>query len=1532
VILQELKLSTHTAATEELTGRSVTIFFDPDYITLTGYWFWDFASDAVFCSNVILPFGKGMVGTKGIIHPDDVEVVREKLKWDEIRQLEFRIITTYGEVKKVVGERIKVHSRNPFATEAENQLQEISEASIDKKEMEQLSLFRQVRESADRFTSTGVWWYNTVTTETWYSAEVFRIYELPPFSLNPHLNTFLSLIHPEDRDVVEDYINLSHKRRTPLHIEYRILTSAGEKYVQHISEWNFLPNGEPVLSGMLRDITAERARERELEESEQNANFFKHQLLFTEDNNTTAHWHVNLITRKSVFSNNYYRLFGIKAKVIVELSGFFEYVHPDDREMFRQAIRKMLHQHTAPELEFRIYRGDGKLRYLSQRAKLFSHGNDIIMMGVLQDITMEVLLKRKIKELTDTEAVRSFAQGQSEAMAEMAGWVWNTSDNSIKWSENFYNLLGVKQGKKEITHQFFLSLVDPEDQKMFKDHMNLLIQQKQEASFEFRLLQWGKTKYLKASFRMMKHQGEELFIAIFRDITKERQLEEELQQRVQVAETLSDNIFDRILITDLHYTIKVWNKACEEAYGKSVDEVIGKNFFDVFPKLKTEEEISLFGRVLKGERIFLKANRSVTTRGYHDLYLLPMWNNERTEVNGIVHILHDVTHETELERNLNERFTFIESLVESSPDYIIALDRNMNYMIWNRKCEEFYRLKKEQVIGKNLLEVFPSAHNTPAYEHFRRVLKGETIHIPATAEGSNHETYLLPVKNEKNDIQAILWIEHDLTSEIESEKNLKQQAHLLQTAFNASLDGIVLLKALYDKNGSITDYEFLMNNSITQSWNGKDMVGEKYVENFPNVKTSGLFDAFNKVMETGEPLDTEIFYHGDGLENWYRIKAARVSADQLVSTAEDVTERKKADEEVRKHLAVLQNAEQLVRMGSWEYDIASGKFAWSDGLYGIFGLPRQMIVHPQIYLDSAVEEDRTVAKRIVNNLQKKHEGFEEVLKIKKGMEHRVLKIKASVVPDEKGNPQKIIGVDIDMTDIQNVEDQLKESQHWLEQTAKASPDSITIYDLQKKEPVYLNNCLAEWLGVSGSELMEIGIEGRLKLIHEEDRLNLLHFNEKVAAARDGEVISMEYRVKSADDKTVWLRNRSKPFRRDASGKVTHLLSILQNVTEEIELRDQLKQRTRFAEAVLNASVDRITVYDRNYRFVAWNRRCEEIHHKTREEVLGKTIFEMFPGVENHPEFFESQKRALNGEFVHIAAVKDGYTGDDLELFYIPLQDEAGQTYAVVNVMHDVSDYVLSTQALNVLNKKLENKNQELAQKNEEITSFAFVTSHDMKEPLRKIHTFSDWLMEQEADHLSSKGKNVVEKINASVQRMEVLIEDILVLMRIHSDVHREENVDLNEVLKQVIDEMSDQISKTATSIHANTLPVITANSNQVFYLFKNLISNAIKFQRPGNVPELTIKCNVVKGTEVSLNNMHNEYLKLSFIDNGFGFDQCYAKKIFQVFQRLHGKDEFEGTGIGLAICKKIMENHGGIITVESDQEKGSSFNCFFPLH
>jgi PAS domain S-box-containing protein len=1402
--LQELKTSTQRT-TQELTGRTVTIYFEPHFITLAGKWYWDFASDAVFCSNVMMALPQEFEGTKGIIHPDDAEQLREQLALEQIDHLEFRLITSYGEVRAIIGEAIIVVPQKPFPHTLESRLDALAQSSAEKKELEHLSLYKEVRERAGRFNHTGIWWYNESTNETWYSSEVYRIHDVAPFSINAHLNTFLSFIHADDRDVVEEYLHRSYREKTPLHIEYRIQTATAEKYIQYISQWMFSVNGERVLSGMLKDITEEKTREKQLEDLEERNVFIKQQLLFDEDSNALGHWTLNLVTRKFSFSNNFYRLFGLKAKTLIEINSIYEQVHPDDRGAYKSAVKKMLMEHATPEIDFRMYRGDGKLRYMSQKAKLVTEGAELAMIGTVLDITVETLLKKKIKELTDAETVRSFAQAHSEERSGTVGWVWNTTDNSIKWSENFYTLLGLKSAAKEITHKFFLSLVHPEDQKMFRDYLNLLLQQKQDNNFDFRLVQWGKIKYMKASFRLMKHEGDELFIAIFRDVTKEHLLEEALKERVQLAEALSENILDRVLITDVHNTIKVWNKACEETYQMTKDEVIGKNFFDVFPKLKTEEEISLFNRVMKGERVFVKANAAITTRGFFDLHLLPLWDNEHTEINGIIHILHDVTYETELQRNLNERLSFIESLVESSPDHIIALDRNMNYLVWNKKAKEYYGLKRDEVIGKNVLEVFPSLHNTPAYQHFRSVLKGESVQLPA-AEGNGHEVYLTPVKNAKGEIHAILWIEHDLSKEMRSEKQFKEQAHLLEAVFNASTVGIILFKALRTNEGRIADYEVMMDNAMTQKGKGSSVEGEYYGEQFPSIKTTGLFDAYNKVMETGELMDMEIFYEGQGFKNWFRITAVRMDDDHLVATAEDITNKK------------------------------------------------------------------------------------------------------------------------------TTEDALNESRSQLEQIAKASPDSITVYDLQKNQPVYLNNCLSEWVGLCNEELLEMGFERRLKLIHPDDRMKLLQFNDRIRGMKDGEILSMEYRVESAEGRIIWLRNRSKPFKRDASGLVTHILSILQNVTEEIELQEQLKQRIQFAQTILDNSTNRITVFDRNYRFIAWNKRCEEIYGVTEDKVIGKTIFEMFPGVENAPAFMDAQERSLKGEYVHVPPLQDGFTGAYLELFYVPLKDEKGEVYAVLNIMHDVSRYVRGAEQMDVLNQQLESKNAELEQKNEEITSFAFVASHDMKEPLRKIHTFSDWLMEEERGRLSEKGKTILEKINASVHRMEILLEDILVLTKINSDPYKEECVDLDKILKQVKEDMAEQIGRTATVIRSGKLPVIKANTHQIFYLFQNLISNAIKFQKPGTVPELTISSEIVKGSELKMNEPKEEYLKLSFADNGFGFEQKYAKKIFQVFQRLHGKHEFEGTGIGLAICKKIMDNHNGMINVISEVGKGSVFNCFFPLH
>jgi len=221
----------------------------------------------------------------------------------------------------------------------------------------------------------------------------------------------------------------------------------------------------------------------------------------------------------------------------------------------------------------------------------------------------------------------------------------------------------------------------------------------------------------------------------------------------------------------------------------------------------------------------------------------------------------------------------------------------------------------------------------------------------------------------------------------------------------------------------------------------------------------------------------------------------------------------------------------------------------------------------------------------------------------------------------------------------------------------------------------------------------------------------------------------------------------------------------------------------------------------------------------------------------------------------------------------------------------------------------------------------------LKEPLRKLYTFSDWLLNRELENLSDTGKSYIKKMANSVRRMDMLIEDILVLTKIDADKRALKSIDLNAILERVIGDMKDYISKHAVEIIAETLPIIMGNDNQLYYLFKNLLSNAIKFNKAERSILIKISARKVASDQLEHEKKHpgGLYHCVSFEDNGLGFDPKYSKKIFQVFQRLHDPQLYEGTGMGLAICKKIMDNHNGFITADSVLNQGSEFCCYFPV-
>jgi signal transduction histidine kinase len=262
--------------------------------------------------------------------------------------------------------------------------------------------------------------------------------------------------------------------------------------------------------------------------------------------------------------------------------------------------------------------------------------------------------------------------------------------------------------------------------------------------------------------------------------------------------------------------------------------------------------------------------------------------------------------------------------------------------------------------------------------------------------------------------------------------------------------------------------------------------------------------------------------------------------------------------------------------------------------------------------------------------------------------------------------------------------------------------------------------------------------------------------------------------------------------------------------------------------------------------------------------------------------------------------------------------------------------VIANEELLFQNNEKEKRAVELLNANKELLAFNFISSHDLQEPLRKIQTFISVIMDKEAENMSDAGKKNMGRIQASATRMRQLIEDLLAFSRVSTTGRKYEMNDLKAIIKDVESDLKDSmIQKKAKIDIIGLVPanIVTFQFRQLIY---NLISNALKFSNPDLPPRISIQTTILKHTNTKLDNLESkllncDYWNLSFTDNGIGFETEFNELIFVMFQRLHHRHEYDGTGIGLAIVKKIVDNHNGIITANGILNKGTTFEIFIPL-
>lgn len=340
-----------------------------------------------------------------------------------------------------------------------------------------------------------------------------------------------------------------------------------------------------------------------------------------------------------------------------------------------------------------------------------------------------------------------------------------------------------------------------------------------------------------------------------------------------------------------------------------------------------------------------------------------------------------------------------------------------------------------------------------------------------------------------------------------------------------------------------------------------------------------------------------------------------------------------------------------------------------------------------------------------------------------------------------------------------------------------------------------------------------------------------------------------------------------------------------------------------------------------------------------ETVIGKPLLAAIPelkGTAAYGIFLEVFRTgvAQYGQELLAPLQRNGVLEDRYFNFaYTPFL-EAGQVVGVMYVATEVTDQVLARQKIEEVvarrTSELAAANKELQRSNARLEEFAHAASHDLKEPIRKIHFFTDRLKKQLADKLSGEDDRMFGRVEDASRRMNSLIDDLLLYSHVSQKAYEKATVDLNEQMRRVLEDLELNIEEKKAEIRLERLPEVQGHKRQLEQLFQNLLANALKYNRTDVTPQIQVTTRITTGEKAGLvPGIH--YHVITIRDNGIGFEQAHAGKIFEMFQRLHGKNEYAGTGVGLSIAQKIAENHDGRITAESAPGEGAAFHLFLPV-
>ncbi len=635
------------------------------------------------------------------------------------------------------------------------------------------------------------------------------------------------------------------------------------------------------------------------------------------------------------------------------------------------------------------------------------------------------------------------------------------------------------------------------------------------------------------------------------------------------------------------------------------------------------------------------------------------------------------------------------------------------------------------------------------------------------------------------------------------------------------------------------------------------------------------------------------------------------------------------------------------------YECAVGKWIYGHALNDFGHIP-EMHELEKVHSDIHLSARKLIALYKSGNIEEARKGLEEMELI---ADHLIgllstveLKVQENTSPVsfQETNLQPF---EVNMQELQDLQrlnqdldkrireqsKEIYEAKERFELVAKATHDAVWDWNLLTNK-IWWNENYKELFGYPYGDMGE-RLETWRNSIHPEDREKVIQGIQKIIDQGEKQWAA-EYRFRKADGTYSIVYDRGYVLHHE-NNKPFRMVGSLSDITERKKSELELAATNRRLQLALDAGKLGSYELDLNSGIIECSTQCKSNLGLSLDATLDlKGLYNIILP-EDRKGVEDAIQHAISNDTDYSAEYRVVWPDGSIQWIYasgLVIRNTERLAVQIGGVTVNISKQKLFEQELSnevkERTRELAQANKELSRSNVNLEEFAYAASHDMKEPIRKIHFFADLIKSRLKDKFSKEEISYFERMEAAAKRMGYLIDDLLSYSQVSIRPRQLELVDLNEIMNEVITDLELEIEEKKATIHFHQLPVIQGHHRQIQQAFQNLISNAVKFQKPGCSPGIIISCKETLGNHSSFHlskeAQQKNFYQIAIQDNGIGFDPLESERIFNVFTRLHGNSAYKGTGVGLSIVRKVVENHGGYVMGKSELGKGAAFILLLP--